>query len=128
MNESRHVVSRQTSVCRPPTKLVDRSYSAYKNDVACSSQIPPTKLVDRSYSVYKKAVACSSQIPPTKLVDRSYPAYKAAASSAVSVVPSTRFGGIPNGVRQTFCRPDMNDPPTALVGFGSGVCPALFVG
>src|SRR6266550_3473341 len=60
----------------PPTKLVDRSYSAYKRTVACASQIPPTKLVDRSYSAYKRTVACSSQIPPTKLVDRSYSAYK----------------------------------------------------
>src|SRR2546422_10508556 len=93
MNESRRVVSRQTSVCRPPTKLVDRSYSAYKEAVACSSQIPPTKLVDCSYSAYKEA-----------------------ASSAVSVVPSTQFGGIANGVRQTFCRPDMNDPPTCVGG------------
>src|SRR6266516_1857085 len=52
----------------------------------------------------KLSHACSSQIPPTKLVDRSYSAYKEAASSAVSVVPSTQFGGIANGVRQTFCR------------------------
>src|SRR6266516_1857084 len=93
MNESRHVVSRQTSVCRPPTKLVDRSYSAYKKAVACSSQIPPTKLVDRSYSAYKKAVACSSQIPPTKLVDCSYSAYKKAVARMLVPNPTNEVGG-----------------------------------
>src|SRR5207253_78405 len=107
-----------------------------------SVRIPPTKLVDRSYSAYKGP----SNAPP-KSHQRSWwivhtQPTKAAASSAVSVVPSTQFGGIPNGVRQTFCkagyerstngvggisdrgvpRPfcslSMNDPPTALVGFG----------
>jgi hypothetical protein len=34
----------------PPTQLVDRSYSAYKDAAPRPSGIPPTQLVDRSYS------------------------------------------------------------------------------
>src|SRR5205809_772648 len=55
----------------------------HKSTIAPSFQIPPTKLVDRSYSAYKRTVACSSQIPPTKLVDRSYSAYKKGGDTPV---------------------------------------------
>src|SRR6266550_8740891 len=42
-----------------------------KKAVACSSQIPPTKLVDRSYSAYKKG--CRMLVPnPTNEVGGSF--------------------------------------------------------
>src|SRR2546422_9528115 len=59
-----------------------RKYSAdalVDTGAIASVRIPPTKLVDRSYSAYKKTVAYSSRIPPTKLVDRSYSAYKSSS-------------------------------------------------
>src|SRR2546426_427441 len=46
------------------------------------------------------------------------------------VQESTNFvGGIRDRVcAQPFCRPSMNNPPTALVGFGTGCTPSPFVG
>jgi hypothetical protein len=58
-------------------------------------------------------------IPPTQLVDLSYPAYK---GSECLLNPTNAVGGSFTPSLDLFPvrRPDMNNPPTALVGFGSG--------
>ena len=68
-----------------------------------------------------------SRIPPAQLVDRSYSAYKkgrARFSSCFLVrAPLGREGRTneetPEPVRRRCCRLSMNNPPTALVGFGT---------
>ncbi|MEK6324642.1 MAG: hypothetical protein AABN33_23625 [Acidobacteriota bacterium] len=60
------------------------------------------------------------EIPPTQLVDPSYPAYKGGGRAAKShqrswwIVHTQPNSAVP--VRRQY----MNNPPTALVGFGSG--------
>ena len=85
--------------------------------------IPPTQLVDHSYPAYKKASRVPPEIPPTQLVDRSYLAYMRADSLGFPN-PTNAVGGLfilP--IRQdiasfSILQSSMNDPPTALVGFG----------
>src|SRR5207247_8727376 len=47
----------RTSCFYTVSKLVDRSYSAYKGPLIARPRIPPTKLMDRSYSAYKRNIA-----------------------------------------------------------------------
>src|SRR2546422_5950868 len=83
-----------------------------------------------------------SRIPPTQLVDGSYSAYKTTGITAVpnptnavggwfilglqggrwpSIFLFPRTGKHRNHLKRRLCRLSMNDPPTALVGFGKGV-------
>jgi hypothetical protein len=68
----------------PPTRLVDCSYSAYKEHVA--SRLPnPTNAVGGLFipSLQRARRGLDSQIPPTQLVDCSYSAYKERADGSI---------------------------------------------
>ena len=95
------------------------------------SAIPPTKLVDRSYSAYR-GNSRLRQIPPTKLVDRSYSAYRSSRIQFALIKawddPSTASVGFQEDAPKLASRLSMNNPPTALVGFGESHLGARDVG